>query len=260
MQFNEYNSNDGPQAKPLGFANALKYLAIILILFSLAAPAARAVDPRPDETIAPNQYGLNVLGKLSEYDSSVAADSAMLLVDLEKEIPNIGMDIRYATANNFIKKPAYSMAKAYLRRPAAEALKTVQSELATKGLGLKVFDAYRPYSVTVFFYETVRDTNFVAAPWQGSKHNRGCAVDVSIISLADGKEIQMPTPFDDFSEKAGPNYPNLEPNVIENRTLLITIMKQNGFEVNPFEWWHYDFNGWENYPIMDIPFETLIGR
>lgn len=259
MQFNEYNSSSAHGSKRY-YIIPYRYLLIHFLMVLAAISVAFAVDPRPDETIEPNKWGLIVLEKLSEYDASVASDSSMLLVDLEKEIENIGMDIRYATANNFIKKPAYSMAKAFLRRPAAEALKGVQSELAAKGLGLKVFDAYRPYSVTLFFYETVRDTNFVAAPWHGSKHNRGCAVDVSIITLADGKEIEMPTPFDDFTEKAGPNYPDLAPKVLENRSLLISVMKKYGFEVNPFEWWHYDFTGWEKYLLMDIPFETLINR
>jgi len=179
------------------------------------------------------------------------------LVDLEKFIPGIMLDIRYATKNNFTGSRIYNRAKAYLRLPAAKALKQVQQQLNEQGFGLKVFDAYRPYSATLKFYEVYPDTTFVAAPWHGSKHNRGCAVDVTIIRLDTGEELQMPTPFDEFTEKAGQNYMQLPEVVLKNRKLLVETMTANGFSIYPFEWWHYDFVGWESYNLLNIPFEEL---
>jgi len=137
------------------------------------------------------------------------------------------------------------------------ALQKVEAELKTKGLGLKIYDAYRPYSVTVKFYEVTPDTNFVADPRKGSKHNRGCAIDLSIIDLKTGKELDMPTAFDSFSKKASANYANLPPQQIANRELLKTVMQAHGFKVLPTEWWHYDFTGWQKYPLMNVPFSAL---
>jgi D-alanyl-D-alanine dipeptidase len=123
---------------------------------------------------------------------------------------------------------------------------------------LKVIDAYRPYKATVYFYEKVRDSVFVSVPWKGSRHNRGCAVDVSIVTFKTGKEIEMPTGFDDFSVKAHPDYMKLSGKVLKNRSQLITIMKKHGFTVYPAEWWHFDYQGWEKYALMDVSFESLM--
>ncbi len=179
------------------------------------------------------------------------------LVDLETFIPGIALDIRYATRNNFTHKRIYPDAKAYLREPAAKALKSVQEGLNNIGLGLKVFDAYRPYSATVKFYEVYPDTNFVAAPWRGSRHNRGCAVDVTLVDLKTGEELPMPTPFDDFSEKAGHTYTDLPDTVVKNRELLREIMARFGFEHYEYEWWHYDYYEWENFELLNISFDDL---
>jgi D-alanyl-D-alanine dipeptidase len=151
----------------------------------------------------------------------------------------------------------YKSPKAYLRRPVAEALFKIEKELNSKGLGLKVYDAYRPYSATLKFYEVFPDTSFVASPRKGSRHNRGCAVDVTIIDLKTGKELEMPTSFDDFTEKASQSYMKLPENAIKNRKLLSEIMTKYGFVKYEPEWWHYDFKGWENFGLMDIPFEEL---
>jgi D-alanyl-D-alanine dipeptidase len=184
-------------------------------------------------------------------------DSSRLLIDLEKYIPGIKLDVRYATKNNFFGQAVYKIEKAFLRLPAAKALKKVQQDLNKKGLGLKIFDAYRPYSVTVKFYEKYPDTNFVASVWKGSLHNRGCAVDLTVIDLKSGEEIEMPTEYDDFTKRAGINYSNLPEKQIKNRSLLLAVMVQNGFIPQKSEWWHYNFTGWENYELMDIPFEVL---
>jgi D-alanyl-D-alanine dipeptidase len=151
----------------------------------------------------------------------------------------------------------YTQAKAFARLPVVEALKAVEVDLKTSGLGLKIYDAYRPYSVTVKFYEMAHDTNFVADPRKGSRHNRGCAIDLTIIDLKTGKELNMPTGFDSFSTKASADYPDLPKDEIKNRELLKSVMQAHGFKVYRSEWWHYDFNDWQNYPLLDIPFSEI---
>ena len=126
-----------------------------------------------------------------------------------------------------------------------------------RGLALKIFDAYRPYSATVKFYEIYRDTNYVASPYIGSRHNRGCAVDITLVDMETGEELPMPTAYDNFTEKAHPNFEDLPANLIANRDYLIETMQQFGFKVYPTEWWHFDFNGWEQFNLLDIKFEDL---
>ena len=179
------------------------------------------------------------------------------LVEIKKYIPGIVLDIRYATTNNFTHHRMYQQAGAFARLPVVLALKKVEDELKKQGLGLKIYDAYRPYSVTVAFYKLTPDSNFVADPRKGSKHNRGCAIDLSIINLNTGKELDMPTGFDSFSKKAASNYPNLPKQEIVNRELLKTIMQQYGFRAIPTEWWHFDFIGWQNYSLLDISFQQI---
>lgn len=207
--------------------------------------------------IQKNKYGLFVINDIKTYKEAIKNDSNKILVDLEKFIPGIKLDIRYATKNNFLGEPVYKKAKAFLRLPAAIQLKKIQNELRSKNLELKIFDSYRPYEATVLFYEKVKDTVYVASARKGSRHNRGCAVDLTIISSETGKEIKMPTGFDDFTEKAHSDYSNLPEEVIKNRKMLIEIMSKYGFTNYPAEWWHYDFNGWKNYNLMNLSFEEL---
>jgi D-alanyl-D-alanine dipeptidase len=194
---------------------------------------------------------------MTAYQSSVKSDGNKELVEIEKLIPNIKLDIRYATKNNFAKKAVYKQARAFARLPVVEALRNVQNELNKSGIGLKIFDGYRPYSVTVTFYEIASDKSFVAHPKDGSRHNRGCAIDLTLINLKTGKELEMPTPYDSFAPEAAADFNNLSEQVIRNRELLISTMEKNGFKVLSNEWWHFDFNGWKNFEIMDIPFEKL---
>lgn len=179
------------------------------------------------------------------------------LVDIEAAIPGIALDIRYATNNNFTGKQIYKQAKAFARQPVVQALKQVQDELKTKGLGLKIYDAYRPYNITVKFYEIAKDTTFVADPRKGSRHNRGCAIDLTLIDLKTGKELDMPTAYDSFNKEAAADYPNIPPGKIFNRKLLRRVMERNGFKIYPSEWWHFDFVGWEQFDLLDVPFEDL---
>ena len=182
------------------------------------------------------------------------------LVDLEKTISGIVLDIRYATANNFTKEKIYNLPKAYARKPVAEALKKAQEQFQKLGFGIKVFDAYRPYKATVRFYEVYKDTTYVASPYRGSRHNRGCAIDMTLIDLKTGKELRMPTEYDSFRKDAWPSTPVADPEIRKNRELLISIMEKNGFRVNSSEWWHFDFIGWKRYEVLDIDFEELSGR
>ena len=179
------------------------------------------------------------------------------MVDLEKYIPGLVLDIRYATTNNFTGKKIYDRARAFARRPVADSLKAAMTEFAKHGAGIKVYDAYRPYKATIMFYEIYRDTTYVASPYRGSRHNRGCAIDMTIIDLKTGNEIPMPTPYDSFQKEAWPTTPVKDPVIRKNRELLITVMEKHGFRVNASEWWHFDFDGWKNYEVMDIDFSEL---
>jgi D-alanyl-D-alanine dipeptidase len=194
---------------------------------------------------------------LKSYIKQIKTRPDSRLVEIKKYIPEVVLDIRYATTNNFTHQRMYQQAKAFARLPVVLALKDVETELKARGLGLKIYDAYRPYAITVKFYETTPDTNFVADPHKGSKHNRGCAIDLSLIDLKTGKELDMPTGFDSFSRKAGANYPNLPQQEIANRELLKSVMLAHGFKVIATEWWHYDFNGWSKYPLLDISFSAI---
>lgn len=200
---------------------------------------------------------LNVISSIEEYQKLTEENPNFELVDLEDFVPGIILEIRYATENNFTGQKVYESAKAYTRWPVAKALLIVQQELSRRNMGLKIFDAYRPYAATVLFYEIYKDTTYVASPWSGSRHNRGAAVDLSIVDLDTGEEIQMPTGYDDFTEVAHPDYMNLPKNVLENRKFLITTMQKHGFKVYPYEWWHFDFVGWQGFPLMDLSFEQL---
>lgn len=182
-----------------------------------------------------------------------AASNPSALVDLQTLDTSFILDIRYSTKNNFTKTVLYPVAKAKLRRIAAESLVAVQQELRSKGLGLKIFDAYRPLSIQWKLWEVVPDENFVADPRKGSKHNRGAAVDLTIIDST-GKELEMPTGYDDFSEKASHDYTDISAEASKNRALLKDVMTRRGFHPIRSEWWHYDFQGWERFEILDEPF------
>lgn len=183
------------------------------------------------------------------------------LVEIVKVDPTIRLDVRYATSNNFTGRPVYAQPRAFLQRPAAEALARVAASLRGKGYGLLVFDGYRPWSITKLFWDITprdkREKGFVANPAKGSKHNRGAAVDLSMYDLATGKEVPMPSTYDEFSDRADPDYAGGTVEERARRDLLRAEMEKEGFEVDPGEWWHFNFTGWEQYPILDIPFEKI---
>ncbi len=208
----------------------LRVVAAALLLFSALA---RAQDQPPREE-----------GKFRKPD----------LVELTKIDPTIKLDIRYATPNNFLGRPVYISSRAFLQKPAAQALARVSKKLRAEGYGLVVFDGYRPWSVTKIFWDaTPADKKeFVADPAKGSRHNRGCAVDLSLYDLKTGKEVEMTGGYDEMTERSHADYKGGTQEQRARRDLLRRAMESEGFEVYPPEWWHFDYKDWKQYPISDV--------
>lgn len=223
-------------------------LVIFLTITSLIACGQAGGNTRPAVT---DNY--------DDYKKQVKSDPAKRMLEIKRLIPTIIYDLRYASLNNFMKRLMYPAGTniTFLRVPAANALAQVQSELNQKGLGLKIFDAYRPYSVTVKFWELVKDERYVANPSKGSGHNRGTTVDVTIINLQTKSELNMGTDFDNFSDTAHHGFTHLPEDILQNRILLKTTMERHGFKPYNDEWWHYSFFDGKLYEILDIDFKKL---
>jgi CubicO group peptidase (beta-lactamase class C family)/D-alanyl-D-alanine dipeptidase len=181
------------------------------------------------------------------------------LVEIAALDPTIKLDIRYASTNNFLSEPMYTQARAFLQRPAAEAVARANRALNKFGFGLLIHDAYRPWYVTEMFWEATPPDKriFVANPKEGSRHNRGCAVDLSLYDLATGKPIEMVGVYDEMSERSYPGYPGGTSLQRWHRDLLRSAMEQQGFEVYEFEWWHFDYKDWRHYPILNLTFDQI---
>jgi zinc D-Ala-D-Ala dipeptidase len=181
------------------------------------------------------------------------------LVELVTLDPTIKLDIRYATPNNLAGRAVYSEARAFLQRPAAEALVRAHRALRAKGYGLLIFDGYRPWRVTKLFWEVTppEKHEFVADPAKGSKHNRGCAVDLSMYDLTTGREVEMPGMYDEMSERSYVTYAGGSAEARARRDLLRDTMEREGFFVEPNEWWHFNYKDWTSYGIQDIPFSEI---
>ncbi len=220
---------------------AINFIALVLVACTAHIPV--------------NSHGLRVVPDVRTYERLARANPETRLVDLASL--GIPLDIRYATPDNFMKKPLYPVASAYLRAPAAQALANVQRELAARGVGIKVFDAYRPYRVTEGLGEPIKTPDYVADPANGSRHNRGAAVDLTLNDLGTGAELPMPTGYDDFTERAAHAFTGLPAKAIANRALLREVMVKHGFDPLPSDWWHYDFRGWERFELMDVPLENV---
>ncbi|MHC5070278.1 MAG: M15 family metallopeptidase, partial [Planctomycetota bacterium] len=177
------------------------------------------------------------------------------LVELTKLIPDLKLDLRYATTNNFMDMKFYQTARAMMQRPAAEALARVQKRLAGRKLGLLIYDAYRPWRVTKMFWDATPEhqKTFVANPKRGSRHNRGCAVDLGLVDLATGKVAPMVSGYDEFTERAYADYPATTSLRRWHREVLRQAMHAEGFKVYEWEWWHFDYKDWRQYPILDRP-------
>jgi zinc D-Ala-D-Ala dipeptidase len=182
------------------------------------------------------------------------------LVELISLDATLRLDIRYATSNNLVGRPVYDDARAFLQRPAAEALVRAHQSLKKYGYGLLIFDGYRPWSVTKIFWDVTppEKRQFVANPAQGSKHNHGCAVDLSLYDSKTGQEVSMPSVYDEMTERSYPDYKGGTAEQRAARDLLRTAMERQGFTVYPFEWWHFDYKDWHLYPIMNTPFHELV--
>lgn len=209
------------------------FLLVLLLSYFMIQP----VYPQTSLPSVEFQSNDTTLVLLSEVDSSIL------------------LDVKYATTDNFTGQILYPVAKVYLRNIVAQRLAAVQQYLSQRGYSLKVFDGYRPLSVQKKMWAVVPDERYVADPRKGSRHNRGAAVDVTLVHRADGSELDMGTPYDDFTDKAHTDYHSLPDQVLKNRALLADVMQQFGFLPFKTEWWHFDFKGWEQFPILDIPIE-----
>lgn len=205
-----------------------------------------------------NKYGLWVIRDIKTLNRTTTSNSDKKMADIKKVIPTIILDLRYATANNFMKKKLYpSITTTYIRYAAAKALQQVQLELNRQNLGLKVFDAYRPFSVTEKMWEPIKDERYVADPKNGSGHNRGIAVDLTIVDLKTKRELPMGTGFDNFGDTAHQTFTMLPTEILNNRNLLRSIMEKNGFKALETEWWHYSLPNAKDYELLDVSFKKL---
>jgi D-alanyl-D-alanine dipeptidase len=181
------------------------------------------------------------------------------LVELTKLDPTIKLEIRYATTNNFLGTVFYSQPRAFMQRPAAESLIRANTKLKGLGYGLLIHDAYRPWYVTKVFWDATPDDKkvFVADPSKGSRHNRGCAVDLTLYDLKTGKPIEMVSTYDETTARAYPDYPGGTSLQRWHRALLRAAMEAEGFTVYEAEWWHFDYQDWRKYLIGNLTFEQI---
>jgi len=238
-----------------GKATLLQILLTVLVCFGLTAqtpPVFRVQPLRPVEQLraeAAAQTPPREQGDFLPFD----------LVDLTTLDSTIRLDIRYATSNNFLGTPVYTQARAFLQRPAAEALVRAHRALAKQGYGLLIHDGYRPWAVTWIFWQATPAAihGFVADPAKGSRHNRGCAVDLTLYELKTGRPAEMPSGYDEMSERAHPAYQGGTQAQRELRDLLRATIEAQGFQVDELEWWHFDYKDWRRYPIGNLAFESI---
>lgn len=201
---------------------------------------------------------ITVVKKTKIYSQQVMNDPAHQMIELKQLMPGIVYDLRYSSNKNFTRFKLYPSGElTFMRLQPAKALQKVQQELNKKGLGLKIFDAYRPYSITKQMWDLIKDEKYVANPANGSGHNRGLSVDLTLINLKTGKELDMGTSFDSFTDTAHHKFNNLPATVLRNRKLLKKSMEQFGFRSLSSEWWHYSWPNDRNYQVLDIDFNFL---
>lgn len=220
------------------------------VFFSLLAGIAGCSSRR-------NPYQLPLTWRANQLKLQYDSNPQLQMVSLEGFIPHLKTDQRYTTTNNFTGQVLYKEPGVYLRKAAAEPLKMVADSLAKLGLGLLVYDGYRPYAATLKMWEIVPDDRYAANPANGSGHNRGIAVDLGLYNLTTGDTLPMPTGFDDFTEKAHHNYQQLPAEVLANRATLKQVMEHFEFVALPTEWWHFYLPEPKRYPLMDVSFSTF---
>jgi D-alanyl-D-alanine dipeptidase len=222
------------------------------VAFGLAAlPLAGCASVGPDR---------DVFFISADKAAALLPDDPKRLLELIKLDPAIRLDMRYATANNFTGRILYDEARAFLAAPAAQAVARASKMAQADGFGLTIYDAYRPWRITKKLWDATPvgpKKEYVANPKRGSKHNRGCAVDLTLHDLQTGQLVEMPTEFDDFSEKAHRDYMGASTAAIANRARLASYLEAEGFVGLSKEWWHFDFTGWAQFPVMDIPFNKI---
>lgn len=205
-----------------------------------------------------NKYGLIVITNTKTLQKEITADPSKQMINLRKKMPGIKLDLKYATADNFMHEKLYPpVTTTFLRKPAADALKKVVKELKRDYLTVKIFDAYRPYSVTEKMWEKVKDDRYAADPSKGSGHNRGAAVDLTLIDLNTGKELPMGTGFDNFTDTAHSDFSSLPQRDLKNREILKTVMEKYGFKQLSTEWWHFYLPNSSDFELLDISFSNL---
>ncbi|MGB4845665.1 MAG: M15 family metallopeptidase [Ferruginibacter sp.] len=205
-----------------------------------------------------NKYGLWVIADMQQLQKTIEHDARKEMIDLKKAIPGLLLDLRYTGTNNFMNEKLYpDISTTYLRKAAADKLAEAQNELNKTGYSLKIFDAYRPYAVTERLWEPVQDDRYAADPKKGSGHNRGIAVDLTIIKLKNHEELDMGTGFDNFSDTAHHSFIDLPAQILQNRQLLKSIMEKYGFVALDTEWWHYYLPNTKDFELLDITFKKL---
>lgn len=227
------------------------FRSILVIMTSWLVAGFLLAQPNADK-LPISKYGLAVVKGTKVYREIVLSNHDNELVDLRNIIPDAKFDVRYATANNLIGRPLYPTPDAFLRKPAALALRQVSENLKQLGFGLVIHDGYRPYEITVVFYEAIKDTTYVADPRKGSRHNRGMAIDLSLYDLKTGETVIMPSDYDETTERSHHDYTDGPVSALQYRQILKDAMLDVGFEVYPYEWWHYDYQGWEDCYTYDI--------
>ena len=201
---------------------------------------------------------LKVVGSAKEYKRLVEKDSLQMMMELKTAIPTLVYDLRYATKNNFTGTKLYNEgSRTFARMALVNALKNVQNELMKAGYGLKIWDAYRPYEVTKRMWELIGDERYVANPARGSNHNRGLAVDITLVDSKTGIEVPMGTGYDHFTDTAHHSFTNLPADILQNRLQLKNTMEKHGFKSFETEWWHYSWPNDKNYDVLDLPFKKL---
>lgn len=204
--------------------------------------------------ISTSQHSLPLVKKNNIYNNKTSYNGLVPVADYDS---TISIDLRYAGYNNFTKKPVYPVEVCMLQKNTLEKLIAANNEFKTHGYRLKVWDAYRPADVQKYFWSLVGDRRFIADPYlHGSRHNRGAAVDVTLIDEK-GNELEMPTDFDEFSEEAYRNNPNVSAEAKKNVDLLTSVMKKHGFNTIETEWWHFDDSNADDYPIINIPLNDI---
>jgi D-alanyl-D-alanine dipeptidase len=205
------------------------------------------------------QSPLTIINQPSEFKASIKINPKLELIELKTIVPHIRYELKYATTDNFTAVRLYptNTQSTFLRKEPAQALAQIAKVLEAKGLGILVWDAYRPYHVTVKFWELIKDERYVANPAKGSGHNRGIAIDMTLYDLKTGALLDMPTSFDDFSEKAHHGADNVSSRQKENREMMRNLMEKHGFIKFQTEWWHYYWSNGEQYDVLDFSFKQI---